>query len=339
MKLSIIIPVYNVEKYISICLESLLNQDLNKKDYEILIINDGSTDRSKEIAEDYSRIHCNVRLYNQENGGVGSARNRGLDLAKGNFLYFLDPDDYVLPNVLKTLIEFAEEKDLDILTFISKQTTSSNLTHSSPCETKSIIIDPIYRGQDYIANYNYRNEVWWYIIKREFIKDTEIKFIEDRWMEDAILTAELFLKANKIAHLHLDAHRHLVVEGSAMTSKEPSHYLRVIDDNRNAAIVFESLIEDLIEQKANRKCIERLRTRQQSFVFFMMVRMLKSTMNLEQVKIVMDSISNTNAYPLQQFYGKDYKGLVYFILVKLFNNTPVFYSLFRGFNPLSKLKK
>lgn len=335
MKLSIIIPIYNSEKFLSICLESLLIQDIKEADYEIIVINDGSTDNSLNIVTEIANNHANIDVFSKTNGGVGSARNKGMSLAKGDYIYFIDPDDYLAPNVLKTLLTVAETNDLDILTFISQQTTDSKLHHKSS-EIKDISLSNVSNGLDYIANLPYQNEVWWYLIKRSFMEEAKIQFIEDRWMEDAIITAQLFLKTNRMAHLPLEAHSHLIFVGSAMTSKEPTHYLKVIDDNRNAALVFETLIDGLEQNKANPLCIERLRMRQQSFVFFMMIRMIKSVISIKKVKHTMEELSLTNAYPLTSFPGMDYKGFSYTFLTWLFNSKKRYYILFRLFNPVLK---
>lgn len=337
MLLSIIIPLYNSEKFIPICLGSLLDQDLAKKDYEILIINDGSTDNSLDVASAFAEKYSNISVHNKSNGGVGSTRNMGLSLAKGEYIYFIDSDDYLMPNVLNTLLNTAKSNSLDILTFISKPITKLSLSQENS-DTINPQISNVYNGIDYIANNHYQNEVWWYLIKRTFIEESEIKFIEDRWMEDAILTVQLFLSANSMAKLPLDAHRHVIVEGSAMTSKEPAHYLRVIDDNINAANVFESLIEDLEKKNADFNCIKRLRTRQQSFVFFSMIRMIKSTISFNKVKLIMNEMSELNAFPLNSFLGQDYSSLSYQILAKLLNSRPRFYCFFLLFNPFFRLK-
>ncbi len=335
MKLSVIIPLYNSGHFLSRCIGSLLNQDIDINDYEVLIINDGSTDNSLDIALEFANNHSNVFVHNKANGGVGSARNKGISLAKGEYIYFIDPDDYLAANVLHTIISEAKNNSLDILTFLSKSTTKPKLFET---RTENINLQDfkITNGIDFIASNRYQNEVWWYIIKRSFIEDSGIKFIEDRWMEDAIITPQLFLNAERVAKLPIDAHRHLIVEGSAMKSKESAHYLSVIDDNRNAAMVFESLINDLKEKSANADCIKRLRVRQQSFVFFMMVRMLKSEISLNRVKKTMDQLSSTGAYPMDSFVSVDYKGFNYVVLTKLFNNKELFYILFKIFNPFLK---
>ena len=333
MRLSIIIPLYNSGRFLPTCLDSLLRQGLDPKHFEILVINDGSTDDSLDIANRYVKDHFNISVFSKDNGGVGSARNKGMSLAKGDYIYFIDPDDYLADMVLPSLLDVAETNTLDILTFGSKSVDDTVLQTKNE-QDHDLELSQVYNGIDYIANFRYQNEVWWYLIKRSFIKEAQIKFIEGRWMEDAILTAQLFTEANRMAKFPLDAHRHVLVKGSAMTSKEPTHYLKVIDDNRNAAMVYESLITDLKARTVNEGCINRLRTRQQSFVFFMMVRMLKSTITLDKAKQTISELSTTGAYPMTRFVGEDYHGFAYVVLTKLFNKRPLFYTLFRLFNPI-----
>lgn len=109
MFLSIIIPVYNAEKYIGACLDSLLAQDIS--DYEILCVNDGSKDGSAAILENYARQHARIQVIHKENGGVTSARNAGLKAAQGDFIWFVDADDLVKENILGKLRTLADNKD------------------------------------------------------------------------------------------------------------------------------------------------------------------------------------------------------------------------------------
>ncbi|WP_271393614.1 glycosyltransferase family 2 protein [Aequorivita sinensis] len=96
MKISVIVPVYNVERYLDECIQSILNQDF--KDFEVLLINDGSTDKSGEICEEYANKDLRIRVFHKENGGVSSARNLGLDNAKGEWITFVDSDDWIGEN-------------------------------------------------------------------------------------------------------------------------------------------------------------------------------------------------------------------------------------------------
>ena len=340
MKLSVIIPAYNVERYISRCLESILKQGLKTDQYEVIIINDGSTDNSELVAGKYASKHLNFYVINKENGGVGSARNAGVKLAKGKFIYFIDPDDYLAQNVLPILIDYAEKFELQILTFQSTKTSDIDLHNSKTQHISGLPSLIIENGIEYIGKRKYQNEVWWYLINRNFLENSNIKFIEGGWMEDAIFTANLFLKVDAISHIAYDVHRHVETPNSAMTNKEPQHYLKIIKDNANAALVFKSLIEKVKpEGPTNIKCINRLKARQQSFVFFMMVRMLKSSIGLDEVKSILTNLTKIGAYPLNSFLGGEYNKKAYYILVALFNNRYVYYLIFSICNPIFNWKK
>lgn len=115
MKFSIIIPVYNVEKYLARCLDSCVNQNISKDEYEIIIVNDGSPDGSKAIAEHYVAEYPNIKLFNQENGGLSVARNNGLKAAIGKYVWFVDSDDWIEANCLSEICDKMESEKLDLL--------------------------------------------------------------------------------------------------------------------------------------------------------------------------------------------------------------------------------
>lgn len=117
MFLSLIVPVYNTEAWLAECLESLLHQDIPAKDYEILCINDGSTDKSGAILQAYQNAHENIRVLEQENSGVAAARNAGMDAAAGEYLWFVDSDDFIAQNCLQELRKETEASHPDILDF------------------------------------------------------------------------------------------------------------------------------------------------------------------------------------------------------------------------------
>lgn len=112
-KVSVIVPVYNVEKYIKKCLDSLVNQTL--EDIEIIVVNDGSKDSSIDIVKEYAKKHNNIKLYEKENGGLSDARNYGLQFATGKYIAFLDSDDYVDANLYKKMYEKAKKEDSDMV--------------------------------------------------------------------------------------------------------------------------------------------------------------------------------------------------------------------------------
>ena len=115
MILSVIVPVYNTEAYLEKCVSSLLDQDLPKEDYEIILIDDGSTDSSGSLCDVFVSAHDNIRVIHQSNRGLSAARNEGIALARGKYIQFVDSDDYLNPNVLQGIVLALESKNLDIL--------------------------------------------------------------------------------------------------------------------------------------------------------------------------------------------------------------------------------
>jgi glycosyltransferase involved in cell wall biosynthesis len=115
--LSVIVPVYNVEKYLKKCVDSIMNQDLASSEYEVILVNDGSTDNSYNIALELSKTSSNIKIISQTNQGLSSARNSGMREALGKYIMFVDSDDYLQPNCLKRLITVCEENQLDICHF------------------------------------------------------------------------------------------------------------------------------------------------------------------------------------------------------------------------------
>lgn len=338
MKLSFVIPCYNMEKYLPECLDSLLDQNLEANEFEIILINDESKDNTLKIVNNYATEHSNIRVLDKKNGGVGAARNSGLDLAIGKYVYFLDPDDFLAQNVLGKLLNTIERYDLDILTFKShrfKTTAPKQSVNINQVEEEGLhVVD----GISYIAERKFKNEIWWFITNRKFLVESGVRFIEGRWMEDAILAAELFCKAKKMAHLDLDVHRYRILPTSAMRNKSREHYNKVIFDNANAAHVYNDLIKTIPDDhKSSEKCIDRLRTRQQSFVFFLMVRLMKSDISIDKIPEMLVDFEKIDAYPLNNFVGKDYHGPEYSFMVWIFNHKPLIKPFIKVFRPLYRI--
>ena len=114
-KLSFIVPVYNMEEYVGRCLNSLLNQDIPFTEYEIIVVNDGSTDSSLKILHEYAEKHANIRIVTQENKGLSAARNIGLREATGEYIWHIDSDDWIVENCASRLLELCKRDDLDML--------------------------------------------------------------------------------------------------------------------------------------------------------------------------------------------------------------------------------
>lgn len=146
-KISIVIPIYNVERYLPQCLDSLLLQSETR--WEAILVDDGSTDSSGKICDEYSARDSRFRAIHQKNGGAASAKNTGLDLADGDYIAFIDSDDYVEPHWLETLIVTAETWNADVIEFNFDKVYR---THSEPVNSFE---EPLHRftGETYLAQY------------------------------------------------------------------------------------------------------------------------------------------------------------------------------------------
>ena len=120
-KISFIIPIYNSEKFIARCVSSVIDQGLPLNDFEIIIINDGSTDDSLSVVQELQKKHAAIRIINQDNQGVAVARNVGIDAAVGEYLWFVDNDDVLIRNSARHLLAHVMQNNLDVLTFGVKE--------------------------------------------------------------------------------------------------------------------------------------------------------------------------------------------------------------------------
>ncbi len=323
MKLSIVIPLYNKEKYIDRCLRTLLAQDLSPNEYQIIIVDDGSKDGGGSIVQKYAEKHKNIQLISQQNQGPSVARNRGLEAAVGSYIYFLDADDYLATNVLNSLVELATQNELDILEFNTLQTVDGPEPDAVPQNLENLAV-PVMDGITFISKYGFRNEAWRYIINKDLLTDTGIKFIEGTLYEDVIFTASLFLKANRMSKVDLDIHRYVVVENSIVTSRDPAHNLKFIRGMVYANEVLHELIKSLNSSHVNyHKVIKKLKARQQAFVFALLIRTFKHRLlTINELNEILVKMNKLEAYPIDPKIGGIGNGSFIYnmIFVPLVNN-------------------
>ena len=335
MLLSIVVPIYNGENYISRCVDSLLNQNIDSKNYEIILINDGSKDSSLKIATEYGEKYEQIRVVDQANVGLGATRNIGMHLATGEYIYFIDVDDYLAARMLKTVMDQALRYKLQIITFKTLLVSDSSHPKSENEDQQPSELH-VTDGMTYIGNLSYKNEAWWYIVKRQFILDTGLTFVEGKWMEDAVYTTSIFMAAQRMAHLPFDVHRYVKVPNSILSNKEPAHYIKVIYDTEYAIKEFGRLIKKAKQYPDQQKCIGRLETRQDSFVFFVIIRVFKSQLSFDELWQMLMRIKQVGGYPITHFIGDEYSKPIYKILTPLFNNKITLKALFHSFRLMKK---
>lgn len=297
MWLSFVIPLYNCEKYIGTCLDSILRQGLNGSEYEVVVVNDGSTDRGKEVVERYNLEHSNIRLVNQENGGVASARNRGIEEARGTYIHFMDADDRLLPDGMKTLRDCylnTGEPQPDMLVFgahtVDRHYETMAWEHIRPHRK-------IYQGSffDYGSQKGFGWSVCTRIISRHFLLEHNIRFCPYAIGEDVLFMMDVFTVRNaEITATNLNIYRYCVREGSALT--------RV--DKRYVEQVFNNYIGlfNAVKQK-ERSSIYRKEIFSQEIAKFQrkaFIRLVSSSFSRQETERMLGEAKACGFYPLKE---------------------------------------
>lgn len=219
MKLSIIIPVYNVAPYLRRCLDSCLEQNIDVKEYEIIVVNDGSTDNSLDIINCYLLKYQNLKLIDKPNGGLSSARNAGLNIASGDFIWFVDSDDWIRKDCVKEIIDVFKMTDAEVLTY---DALGSDGINDFPLGKKRKLENmQVFNGMKLLnSGYVYPfSAVQFYIFKREFLNANKLVFLEGIFFEDILFTALMMTVVKRCVYVHAHYYYYLIRQGSITNSK------------------------------------------------------------------------------------------------------------------------
>ena len=226
MFLSIILPVYNVEKKKKKCIRSIECQDIEKNEYELIAVDDGSTDNSMHIVKVLASEFDNLRFIQQNNKGASAARNLGLKYAKGKYVWFIDSDDYIEKNVLKNLIFKIKTNNLDLLSFNifdindDKEVSGFNIKK----QPKDIIIN----GEEYIKHYEIVRSVWCFIVKKDILIKNNLFFKEGIIHEDYEYPLKLYRFIGKMSFDSTRVYNYVHHKGSVSSTKTHSQILKSI---------------------------------------------------------------------------------------------------------------
>ena len=225
-KLSVIIPIYNVEKYIPQCLDSILNQAF--KDFEIICVNDGSSDNSLSVLQSYKAKDDRIIIIDKKNEGSGIARNAGLSIAKGDYIYFIDGDDWVEENVFDKIIAKADELNTDILIFggLSYYEGKGKKGGYSADKLPKKYLNKVFSAKDIKKDiFKFPSTAWTKLYKRDFLIKNNIKFQDIKVGQDQLPFFHSMIKAERIALLPENIYCYRKNrKGSAMTVKKKKNF-------------------------------------------------------------------------------------------------------------------
>lgn len=229
MKLSIIIPYYNAEAWIGPMLDSLLDQDLPQEDYEIIVVDDGSTEEPVTLRR-YMSAHPNIRCHRQKNAGVSMARNTGLGLVRGEWIWFCDSDDYVRPQVLGRLLTIAESRQLDLLWFNAVYVRPGKSLPAEKCDFEAV--SPVRTGWEYVVNPPAKMgmAVWRYLVRSEILLSNGLRFHDVTYGEGRWFQLELVPHVQRTAYVDVDVYYYVQRQTSIMHGQKRKNYARFADN-------------------------------------------------------------------------------------------------------------
>lgn len=244
-KISIIVPVYNVEKYLDRCIKSILNQTY--KDFELILINDGSTDNSGNICDEYKKIDNRIVVIHKKNGGTSSARNDGIDIAKGKYIGFVDSDDYIEENMYYELYNDIKinNSDISICKYIEMDDNTikhrGNLLKNSYSKIESL--EELYK-----QNWAEFVVPWNKLYKSELIK--EFRYPLGRKYEDAFIIHRLLYKCNKVTCINKNLYYYYQRKGSTMNSEFSVKNIDMLYFNLDRIKFFEDINQNELKHKS-----------------------------------------------------------------------------------------
>ncbi len=329
MDLSLIIPVYNVERYLPMCLESVVQQGL--EDFEAILVDDGSTDDSSKICDEYAARYPQFRVIHQENHGLSAARNVGIKNAKGKYVFFVDSDDFLAPGSIGQVLENALRQDVDVACFGSISGEREELTaKSASLDNKHCGSSEVMDGDEYIATHNFLATVWWYIIKREYLQSLNLLFPQGRRLEDGCFTPFVLFHAKRIVHIDAVVYCYVVQHGSIMHNKNRQRNFNMLSDYAFAA----RTLTDGFERNCERMSAQtsgRWMGLANSYSFFGLLKALR----LGEAKYMIKQLKSLKLYPFNRLYEVDYPGKKWKLLHWLMNHERIW----RAFSVLFKIIK
>lgn len=255
IEVSVIIPVYNVELYIDECIKSLISQQCREVEY--IFINDGSLDKSMSILKGYSDKR--IRIINQKNGGLSAARNTGVKFAKGQYILFIDSDDYLIDNkAIDNMYKIARENNSDIVVSNAVKIyedrravpfyRDKNIFYERTMDSKSFL-------KEFIKKDSMQVPVWMNLYRRSFLLSNNLFFKEGILHEDELFTPQAFLKADKVSIYKSNFYAYRQRENSIMTSpeKQMKRCIDILNICCDLVDIFSEIKDDELRKELNKK--------------------------------------------------------------------------------------
>ena len=246
------------------------------------------------------------------------------------YIFFLDSDDYIAKDTLGTLVRLVLAHNLDFLGFSSKNVSDSSQTEAA-VPARDVQMDEIRDGIAFIGTYNYKAEVWWYLLKRSFYDACGVRFYDKKFVQDSYLTPTLISKSKRAAFIPLDVHRYRQSKNSITRKKSREHLLQHFDDLSFSVKQLYELRHGLIANGVtNQDALRRLHVKQQRYVLIVIVRFFKSPLESSLLREMLARFEGLEAYPMDKFMSiSDYRSSVFQLLTFICNRKSLLFTSLR----------
>ena len=304
LKLSIIIPQYNNAVYINKCIESIDNQYLPSESYEIIIVNDGSTDNSWDVVKKYADSRSNVTLLSQINQGPGIARNLGLSVAKGKYVLFMDADDYLSTSVLNDILEVAEHNNLDLLLY-KYQEVYENGEKRVPFDFDFRNLNKVMSGRMAISVLKFYHSVCAGIFNRHSIESQKVYFENQVWGEDVWFMVRFLTQAERVMAVDSICYNYVKYNTASLTNRKNinySHLRKVALSRVDVSVKMKRLADNMPNRDQDDSgCADVLTNGAYVFTYYAIYKLLQSKMPKTIFEDQIRQLSTVGLYPLKKY--------------------------------------
>lgn len=304
MKVSIIIPSYNTRPaYLNECLAACYRQGLEEKDFEIILIDDGSEKSFCTAYAEWISSHENIRFFSQPNQGQSVARNRGIDYARGRYLCFVDADDFLRDGVLGRAFEKAENEKLDILYYNGTGAGSENGAQ-------------VLSGKEYLVQNGFRSAIWCFLVRTEFLVESKVRFAVGKLCEDGVFAYEVVSSAPRVSHLSGgQTYFYRLSENSTQRTYELPRKIKYLEGFFFAATFFQDTLAGISEKKE--KCYFKLTLSCRNYyLLFLLFHLLDKEIPEADVQRLFSAMKEKKMFPFHGgnvVRGRKYR-LMHFLL-------------------------
>ncbi len=244
--LSVIVPVFRVEQYLDQCVQSLLHQDLRAEEYEIILVDDGSDDNSPALCDQYAAQYPQIRVIHQPNKGQAAARNTGIRASKGQYICFVDSDDFLEPNTYKPLLKQAIDNTLDILQFRVQLVSGNKITPIGVPHNDNTV----YSGEQFVSTcLNVQCYPVIYLIRRNLLTDNSVYFTEGIFYEDVEWVPRMLYAGDRVMRNDVIVYNYVMHTNSTTHPTTKEKWQRVIEDNLTVLKHYSRMIAERKETK------------------------------------------------------------------------------------------